>query len=192
MGTELGLLVVDGYNIIWGTTRYRSLIDEDVRAHGMEDTTSLSRDPYGQDPFVRAREALAADVAAYAQGSYEAVIVYDAAQNLSPERPITSTAGVRTIFSSTGESADAVIERMVTEARRAEREVVLATSDSTIRATAGGRPVATISATLFATNLDDLEHEVRLAQSERSHIHLTLADRLSPSDRKKLQKLLGE
>ncbi len=192
MAAKLSLLVVDGYNIIWGVDRYRRLIDEDVRSHGLADTVSLSRDPYGHDPFERARDALATDVAAYAQDIYEPTIVYDAAGNLNPERPTSSVAGVRIIFSDIGESADARIEKMVTKARRAGREVVLATSDNTIRTTAGGIPVTTISAALFATNLDDLEKEVRAEKEERTHSRLTLADRLSAQDRKKLQKLLGD
>ena len=192
MAAKLGLLVVDGYNIIWGIERYRRLIDEDIRAHSLADTASLSRDPYGQDPFERAREALAADVATYAQDVYEPTIVYDAADNLNPRRPTSFVAGVRVIFSDIGETADARIEKMVAQARRAGREVVLATSDNTIRTTAGGIPVTSISAALFATNLDDLEEEVHTEKKERTQVHLTLADRLSAQDRKKLQKLLGE
>ena len=81
------LLVVDGYNVIYGTTRYQGLIDEHAGAGALADVAHLSRDPYGHDPFGRAREALLADVAAYAQGTYDPVIVYDAAGNLADDRP---------------------------------------------------------------------------------------------------------
>ena len=114
--SRLALLVVDGYNVVHGTPRYASgSIDEHAGAGALADVAHLSRDPYGHDPFDRAREALVADVAAYAQGSYEPVVVFDAAGNLSSERPNWSTAGVRVVFSRTGESADTVIERLVTE-----------------------------------------------------------------------------
>ena len=112
----LPLLVVDGYNVIYGTTRYQGLIDEHAGAGALADVASLSRDPYGHDPFERAREALITDVAAYAQGSYDPVIVFDAAGNLSEERPDFSRAGVKVVFSKTGESADSVIERLATRA----------------------------------------------------------------------------
>ena len=69
----MALLVVDGYNVIHGTDRYRSLIDEHAGAGALADVASLSRDPYGHDPFTVAREALLEDVAAYAQGSYDPV-----------------------------------------------------------------------------------------------------------------------
>ena len=148
---RLPLLVVDGYNVIYGTTRYQGLIDEHAGAGALADVKYLSRDPYGHDPFDRARDALVADVAAYAQGSYDPVIVYDGAQNLSEDRPNLSKAGVRVIFSQTGESADTVIERLVTRARHENRDVLLVTSDNTIRFTVGGVPVTSISSQLLAT-----------------------------------------
>ena len=185
------LLVVDGYNVIYGTTRYQGLIDEHAGAGALADVAHLSRDPYGHDPFGRAREALLADVAAYAQGSYDPVIVYDAAGNLSDARPDFSAAGVRVIFSRTGESADTVIERLVTKARHENRDVLLVTSDNTIRFTVGGVPVTSISSQLLATNISAVVDDAEDAREQRSHSRMTLEDRLSPDQREKLNKLLG-
>ena len=98
------LLVVDGYNVIFGTPRYEALVDEPARG---------SRD---HDPFDRARELLVSDVAAFAQGRYEPVIVFDAAGNVNPDHPELRRAGVRMIFSPTGVTADTVIEKLVTSA----------------------------------------------------------------------------
>lgn len=188
---RLALLMVDGYNVIYGTTRYQGLIDEHAGAGALADVAHLSRDPYGHDPFDRAREALIADVAAYAQGSYEPVIVFDGAGNLSDERPNFSSAGVRVVFSRTGESADTVIERMVTKARHENRDVLLVTSDNTIRFTVGGVPVTSISSQLLATDIGTVERDAQVAHQERSHGRMTLEDRLSPEQRDKLRKLLG-
>ncbi len=185
------LLVVDGYNVIYGTTRYQGLIDEHAGAGALADVAHLSRDPYGHDPFGRAREALLADVAAYAQGTYDPVIVYDAAGNLADDRPDFSAAGVRVVFSKTGESADTVIERLVTKARRENRDVLLVTSDNTIRFTVGGVPVTSISSQLLATDIGAVAKDAELAREERSHARMTLEDRLSPEAREKLWKLLG-
>lgn len=185
------LLVVDGYNVIYGTTRYQGLIDEHAGAGALADVAHLSRDPYGHDPFGRAREALLADVAAYAQGVYEPVIVYDAAGNLADDRPDFSAAGVRVVFSKTGESADTVIERLVTKARRENRDVLLVTSDNTIRFTVGGVPVTSISSQLLATDIGTVVKDAEVAREERSHARMTLEDRLSPEAREKLWKLLG-
>ncbi len=185
------LLVVDGYNVIYGTVRYQGLIDEHAGAGALADVTHLSRDPYGHDPFGRAREALLADVAAYAQGTYDPVIVFDGAGNLSEDRPDFSSAGVRIVFSRTGESADTVIERLVTRARHENRDVLLVTSDNTIRFTVGGIPVTSISSQLLATDLGHVDHDVETAREERSHGRMTLEDRLSPEAREKLRKLMG-
>ncbi len=186
------LLVVDGYNVIHGTTRYEALIDEHAGAGALADVAHLSRDPYGHDPFERAREALITDVAAYAQGSYEPVVVFDAAGNLSDERPDFSRAGVRVVFSRTGESADSVIERLVTRARHKMRDVLLVTSDNTIKFTVGGVPVTTVSSQLLARNIEHTVVDIETARVERSYGHMTLEDRLSPEQREKLRRLLGQ
>ena len=185
------LLVVDGYNVIYGTTRYQGLIDEHAGAGALADVAHLSRDPYGHDPYERAREALVTDVAAYAQHAYDPVIVFDAAGNLSDERPDFSRAGVRVVFSATGESADTVIERLVTQARKRNRDVLLVTSDNTIKFTVGGVPVTSISSQLLATDIGTVAKDAELAREERSHARMTLEDRLSPEAREKLWKLLG-
>ena len=191
MAVKRELLVVDGYNVIHGTSRYQGLIDEHAGAGALADVAHLSRDPYGHDPFDHARATLVADVAAYAQGSFDAVIVFDGAGNLSPERPDGTQAGVRVVFSRTGESADTVIERLVSEARRQGRGVRLVTSDNTIRYTVGGEPVVTISSALLASEVAGVEHDAELARAERNHGRLTVRDRLDPETRRRLDELLG-
>jgi len=188
---RLPLLVVDGYNVIGATPRYQALLDEDERAGALADVASLSRDPYGSDPYARAREALLADVAAYAQRTYDPIIVYDAAKNLSDERPDFSRAGVSVVFSRTGESADAVIERLVVRARTQGRDVLLVTSDNTIRFTVGGVPVTTVSSQLLAKDIEIVRRDVQVSHDDRSHMHMTMEDRLSPDVRDKLWKMLG-
>lgn len=185
------LLIVDGYNVLHGTPRYEQLIDEHAGAGALADVAHLSRDPYGHDPHERSRAALVADVAAYAQGSYEPVIVFDGAGNLSDERPDFSQAGVRVIFSRTGESADSVIERLAAQARRAEREVLLVTSDNTVRATVGGVPVTSVSSRFLHAEFEEVDRGVSHARDDAPPFHMTLGDRLSPKDRERLRELLG-
>ena len=185
------LLVVDGYNVIFGTPRYAALIDEHAGAGALADVAHLSRDPYGHDPFERVRETLISDVAAYAQGSYDPIIVFDGADNLSEERPDYSRAGVRVVFSRTGESADAVIERLAVRARHRGRDVLLVTNDNTIRFTVGGVPITTVSSQLLARNIDLTTAEIEVERQDRSYAHMTVQDRLSPDTRAKLWKLLG-
>jgi predicted RNA-binding protein with PIN domain len=187
----LPLLVVDGYNVIGANPRYQDLMDTDDEQGQLADVASLSRDPYGSDPFSRAREALLADVAAYAQGSYDPVIVYDAGGNLSSDRPDFSRAGVHVVFSKTGESADTVIERLVTRARAKDRDVLLVTSDNTIRFTVGGIPVTTVSSQLLAHDIEIVRRDVKVSREERTYMHMTMEDRISPETREKLWKMLG-
>ena len=168
------LLVVDGYNVIFKSARYLARMDETVAG----------------DPFEQARDLLVADVAAYAKGRYEPVIVFDAAGNVSPERPDLSKAGVRMVFSRTGESADAVIERLVTEQRLLPRAVTVVTSDRTIRATVGGVPVTRISSDVLVADVNQLTAEYEQANAERQTQHMRLEDRIDPAAREKLWRLL--
>lgn len=168
------LLVVDGYNVIFKSARYLARMDETVAG----------------DPFEQARDLLVADVAAYAKGRYESVIVFDAAGNVSPERPDLSKAGVRMVFSRTGESADAVIERLVTEQRLLPRAVTVVTSDRTIRATVGGVPVTRISSDVLVADVNQLAAEYERANAERQTQHMRLEDRIDPAAREKLWRML--
>lgn len=168
------LLVVDGYNVIYKSGRYLARMDE--TADG--------------DPFEQARDLLVADVAAYAKGRYDPVIVFDAAGNVSPERPDLSKAGVRLVFSPTGESADAVIERLVAEQRLLPRAVTVVTSDRTIRATVGGVPVTRVSSDVLVSDVDALDAEYRQANAERQTQHMRLEDRIDPAARERLWRLL--
>ena len=162
MARPAELLVVDGYNVIHKSQRYMDLVDQPSGRLG--DT----------DPFGRARQLLIADVAAYAQGRYEAVVVFDAAGNVSPERPNLTVAGVRTVFS-----------------RHHVRAVTVITSDNTIRATVGGVPVTRVSSDVLIADVGAIVEDVRAANEERNHQHLTLEDRLDPKTRQKLDRLLG-
>lgn len=173
------LLVVDGYNVIFGTPRYKALMDE-------PDARQLDH-----DPFDRARELLVGDVAAFAQGRYEPVIVFDAAGNVSPEHPELRRAGVRMIFSPTGVTADTVIEKLVGECRRQGREVTVVTSDNAIRATVGGIPVTRISSAMLTHEIDVLDCEREVDISDRRHGKLTVEDRLDAETLAKLNALLG-
>ena len=168
------VLGVDGCSVVYECARYLARMDE--TADG--------------DPFEQARDLLVADVAAYAKGRYEPVIVFDAAGNVSPERPDLSKAGVRLVFSPAGESADTVIERLVTEARLAPQAVTVVTSDNTIRATVGGIPVTRVSSDVLVTNMDALDVEYRQANAERQTQHMRLEDRIDPAAREKLWRLL--
>lgn len=195
---KLPLLVVDGYNVLRATPRYAALMDEQpdqVHVSAGGSGRASGGGMIGVDPFERAREALVADVAAFAQGSYEAVIVYDGARNLSPDRPVTRPAGVRIVFSAQGESADTVIERLCAQARRSGRDIALVTSDNTIRSSTSFGPYASsvtkISSMLLVQEMEATDREVARELADRTHAKMTVEDRLSPETLAKLNAILG-
>lgn len=170
------LLVVDGYNVIHADPRYERLIFD------------RSDDPYSRDVYDAARTSLIADVAAFAQGRYEPVIVFDGAGNVNPDRPNLPQAGVRIAFSPTGVSADTVIQRLCTDAREHGRACSVVTSDGTIQATVMGKGVTRISARMFAGEVKQVDADVAEAEAAPD-IKLTLGSRLGGDSLSKLAAL---
>lgn len=171
------LLVVDGYNIIHATPKYEQLIYDSGKS------------PYATDRYDSARLALIADVAAFAQGSYEAVIVFDGAGNVNPDRPNISQAGIRIEYSPTGVSADTVIQQLCTEARESGRACSVVTSDGTIQATVMGKGVTRISARMLVEEMQQIDREIERVQEEAPNMKMTLGGRLNGSAAEKLAKL---
>ena len=177
---EKPLLIVDGYNLMHCSDRYRELIDEPGRA------------PLYSDPFIRSRERVLTDVASWAQNRYEAHIVYDAADNLHEEHPSNKSAGVWVHYSQRGESADYVIEQQAQRALYEGRDVLIVTSDSTIRASISqdkGR-LQFISSTNFVREIAMNEHEVHEDLRCTPSTKMTFLSRLSKEQQDKLRNLL--
>lgn len=172
------LLVVDGYNVIHCTPRYEKLVYE------------KSDDPYSSDVHDMARTALIGDVAAFAQGRYEAVIVFDGAGNVSDARPNLPRAGVRIQFSPTGVSADTVVQQLCIEAREEGRACSVVTSDGTIQATVMGKGVTRISSRMLVDEIQQIDRDVAEVE-EAPQIKMTLGSRLSPESLAKLKALRG-
>lgn len=172
------LLVVDGYNVIHCTPRYEKLV------YGHSD------DPYSNDVHQAARTALIADVAAFAQGRYDAVIVFDGAGNVSADRPNLPQAGVDIRFSPTGVSADTVVQQLCIEAREEGRACSVVTSDGTVQAVVMGKGVTRISSRMFVTDMAEVDRDIAEAE-EAPQIKMTLGSRLSPEALAKLKALRG-
>ena len=163
------LLVVDGYNVIHCTPRYEKLVYDH------------SDDPCSSDVHDMARTALINDVAAFAQGRYEAVIVFDGAGNISSERPNLPARGVRIEFSPTGVSADTVVQKLCIEAREEGRA---------IQAVVMGKGVTRISSRMLVDEIKQIDNDVHEAE-EAPQIKMTLGSRLSPDALAKLKALRG-
>ena len=171
MAPKRPVLVVDGYNAIRTCSRYRQLVDEEIL------------DPVLHDVYLRARTALISDVAAYAKGRFEATVVFDAFGNEDPERPELMEAGVHVVFSPAGVEADAVIERMVTQARSRGRRVTVVTSDALIQSTVFGEGVTRVSSRMFDGETKAMNRHVEEMRACPKYQRNTIADRLPPDVR---------
>ena len=168
------LLLVDGYNLIRSGGAYA--VDE--------------VDDFDDDPINRVREHLIADVAAFAQERYEAVIVFDGGGNEFSEGAPVKTAGISVIFSAADTDADSVIERLTFKAQREGREVLVVSSDWDVQNATFRNGVTRMSAVGFVHEMDDINED--LAESAENHGKFTLGGRLDPDTRAKLEQMLRD
>ncbi|MDI6901234.1 MAG: NYN domain-containing protein [Anaerosomatales bacterium] len=124
--------IVDGYNVVHVSDRYRSLADSDLDA---------------------ARARLVEDVASFCPGEGRCVIVFDGAGNPSSDGTPHHVAGVTVIFSAAGESADTVIEALAARGRDRGEQVIVVTSDAATQWTVMRAGVARMSAREFSERL---------------------------------------
>ena len=175
------LLLVDGYNVIRSQGPYRGLVDEDYH------------DPILHDVYVRARAALVADVAAYAQGSYtRTTVVFDGFGNPDPERPPRKSAGIDIVFSPSGVEADTVIEKLARTYRLQGWEVTVITSDAGVQSTVFADGVTRLSSRMFTNEAQSMnEHidQMRYVPNTGAPARTTVQDRLPTDVRARLMQM---
>ena len=167
------LLIVDGYNVLRSGSRYRAIAGPD----------------YTDDSFNTAREALINDVISYAGRDTRAIIVFDGARNEFSDGQPQTVGGVRIVFSPVGQSADKVIEKLAYDARERHVEVMVVTSDATIQDTVFGGGVDRMSADGFSREMSMHYEDTRLDERPKVAQKNTLAARLDPATRAKLEAL---
>jgi len=155
-------LILDGYNVIGALDRYR---------------TSGSLDA--------ARELLINDTlkaAGWIGGSV--IVVFDAHRSPEPGRAELRAGGaVRVVYSAPGESADDVIERLLS---RLEGSATVYTADFALQRTALARGSTRATPREFADLLDELPVVTRTPDEPRRS---RVADRLSPETLRKLEEI---
>lgn len=168
-------LIVDGYNVIRNNERY----------------ADLGADYESASTWNKAREMLINDAAQVAQESYErCTVVFDGAGNPQSTGKPQRVAGIDVIFSPAGVSADSVIERLAFEAREKGFEVVVVSSDFAIQSTVFGGGVTRRSSLGFAGDACEVEAERKsLAKAPRTQKR-TVADRIDPETRAKLEAIV--
>jgi len=152
----------------------------------------FAMDPYRElittEQWDTARAALINHVASYAKPGFNATVVFDGTRNPNPDRDPVTLAGVTVLFSPYGATADALIERLVRQAREHGQEVEVVTSDMLVQWTAIGEGVIRRSAAEFA---DVLQHGYSEWERERDApaARVLLEDRLSPEGRSLLEQI---
>ena len=155
-------LILDGYNLIGALDRYG-------------DAGSLDA----------ARELLINDaMKAAGWTGRPLVVVFDAHRGPGPERAEMRAGGaVRVVYSAPGESADDVIERLLS---RLEGSATVFTGDFALQRTALARGSTRATPREFADLLDELPAVTSRPNAPRRS---RLADRLSPETLRKLEEI---
>lgn len=124
-------LIVDGYNVLHAVPRYRAVLRRDLAA---------------------ARDRLVDDVASFAEGAWDASVVFDGASR-ADGTPDSDVAGVRVLYSPAGVDADTLVEGLARAVRDSGGEAVVVTSDATTQWTVFGGKVVRMSAREFGVEL---------------------------------------
>jgi predicted RNA-binding protein with PIN domain len=157
------LLVVDGYNLLHADPGYVAAADIDID---------------------EARRRLVDDVAVFAQGRYQAIVVFDGG-GVAPHMPVW----VSIEWSGAGE-ADTIVEALAFSARAEGRPCVVVTTDRATRDVVFGRGVDVVSSATMLEHLAISEAETREEGGRPRRI--TLGDRIDPATRATLERWARE
>ncbi|HET6351391.1 MAG TPA: NYN domain-containing protein [Coriobacteriia bacterium] len=160
------VLLVDGYNVIRCTPPYRHIAEDDLES---------------------AREALVNDVAAFAQGEWDATVVFDGGNNPHSDGLPHRIAGITVRFSPYGHTADSVIEGLARLARERGVRTDVVTSDAQTQWTVLGDNVARRSAKEFSHELRIDEADWRESNPSGSSAS-RIEDRIDPNTRAVLER----
>ncbi|HEY3375650.1 MAG TPA: NYN domain-containing protein [Candidatus Aquicultor sp.] len=162
------LLVVDGYNLIFATDRYRKWRESDLET---------------------ARAKLIEDLATLKTASdYEIMLVFDAAKTNASSRNHADILGVDVWFTRAGETADQMIERFVFQSNF-EGDIVVATSDYMQQKVVFRPGVLRKSARELTNDFETTEKE--LAVTSKKPGRFRLEERLDNAIRTALERMIG-
>ncbi|HZD60014.1 MAG TPA: NYN domain-containing protein [Anaerolineae bacterium] len=162
------LLIVDGYNVIYTTDRYRKWREEDLelaRVKLIEDLATLK-----------------------ALNDYDVVLIFDAAKTHSHGRHHAQILGIDVWFTRAGETADDMIERMVF-ASNYDGDTIVATSDYSQQKVIFRPGVLRKSSRELVAELESTEKDLK--SSFRKGAKFRLEDRLDSALRRALERIIG-
>jgi predicted RNA-binding protein with PIN domain len=154
-------LILDGYNIIGATERYRTRV-----TGGLDES----------------RELLINDaLKAAGWTGHQIIVVFDAHRGSEPE--LRAGGAVRVIYSAPGESADDVIERLL---GNLDGPATVYTADFALQRTALARGISRAAPREFAELLDELPAVTRSPEGPR---RARISDRLPPEILRRLEEI---
>jgi uncharacterized protein len=163
------LLIIDGYNFIFNF----------IKA-GLSDSKDLEY----------LRDKLMSDIAAYnSQKDYDVVVVFDASKSSSLTRSSEIINNIKVIYSRSGETADTIIEELVS-GWSAHRKIIVVTSDYSQQKAVFGKNTIRKSCREFGLELnaviDDIRSILSKNNGEKRKIFYSIEKRLDPGILKKI------
>ncbi|MCL6471274.1 MAG: NYN domain-containing protein [Firmicutes bacterium] len=162
------LLIVDGYNLIYTTERYKKWRESDLelaRIKLIEDLATLQT-----------------------QGDYKVILVFDAAKTGAASRQHAEILGIDVWFTRTGETADRMIEQLVHQGDH-EGDIVVATSDYTEQKVIFKPGVLRKSSRELLLELESTEKEIKSLSKKGGKFRLE--ERLDNALRTALERIIG-
>ncbi|MHB8842026.1 MAG: NYN domain-containing protein [Candidatus Aquicultor sp.] len=162
------LLIVDGYNLIYVTDRYRKWRDNDLEM---------------------ARIKLIEDLATLQMfADYKIMLVFDAAKTGAKGSHHANILGIDVWFTRSGETADQMIERFVFKGGY-EGDIVVATSDYSQQKVIFKPGVLRKSSRELVNDLEATEKELKTTQKKGGRFRLE--ERLDSALRQALERIAG-
>jgi len=162
------LIIIDGYNVIHGLARYRSMM-----GRGME----------------AARYALIADVAAWRDSDDRAYIVFDGAHESGQPHADSRSSGVAVIYTGEERDADSVIEAIVARHVDSVDQVVVVSSDRQVRFTTTGSKVLNLSVSGFEQEI--ATEAESWSEHKGSKLRVRIEDRVDLKVKRMMNKMSG-
>ncbi|MDI6716268.1 MAG: NYN domain-containing protein [Actinomycetota bacterium] len=163
------LLIVDGYNLIYSTDRYKKWRDNDLelaRVKLIEDLATLK-----------------------AVGNYDIVLVFDAAKSDVRSHQHAEVLGIDVWFTKAGETADQMIERLVFQSKHSD-DIIVATSDYSQQKVVFRPGVLRKSARELISELELTDKELKAFTKKSGKFRLE--ERIDSAIRRALERIVSD
>ncbi len=163
------ILIIDGYNFIFNFFKVANLDNDDIE-------------------YLKGK--LIADLITYnSQKNYELILVFDASKSSNKLRSSEKADNIKVIYSREGETADTIIEELVS-GWSANRKIFVVTSDYSQQKVVFGKNTVRRSCREFGLELNSVRNDIRKRIKKENKntkgVFYPLEKRLDPEMRKKI------